>query len=249
MNYIRIIIPLLLIQSLLVLAERFDSIYSVHTERAPMCPPDFFADAEYIGCCWNESETITFAPGPDGSLSPGCCWSGDICTGPPPIMYDWIIDAEGDFSPILSPTLPATNPSASATKTTTSQSSSTSAPPVPTSSETFEPQPTETAPPTSTDTPKSTTRLSPAEIAGVVTGGLTVLLTAIGIWKYDLIKLLSQKLGKPSSGNSNSEIRRDIESSFPPEVRESHGSLHHENPDVKIQSNAGNYSYANCIIC
>ncbi|KAK6356009.1 hypothetical protein TWF718_000382 [Orbilia javanica] len=242
-----VFIQFLLNRSFLILAERFDSIYSVHTNDVPMCPPDFFADAEYIGCCWNESETITFAPGPDGSLSPGCCWSGDICTGPPPIMYDWIIDPEGDFAPII-PTLPASNPTASAT--TTSRSPSTSSSAIPSSSETFEPQPTETGPeetapegtsteeagpeetePTPTEAPQSGAPLSPGDIVGIVTAGVTVIVAVIGAWKYKVIQRISNRF------SGNPYPRPDLESF--PSGRQS--SVNPQNVDARIEIKVGDH--------
>lgn len=73
----------------------FDSIFSIHTERTPYCPPGYNPDPKYVGCCWGQYQTITSAKGPDGALSPGCCWRAETCTGAPPIMYDWTTDGLG----------------------------------------------------------------------------------------------------------------------------------------------------------
>ena len=74
-------------------AARFESIFSVHTERTPYCPPNYNPDPDYVGCCWGEYQTITSAKGPNGLMSPGCCYEYDTCTGAPPIMYDWTTNA------------------------------------------------------------------------------------------------------------------------------------------------------------
>ncbi|KAF3939213.1 hypothetical protein ABW19_dt0207843 [Dactylella cylindrospora] len=88
--------PFLLSQPLaLAAAWRYQSIYSIHTERVPICPPNYSADADYIGCCYGNFETITSAPGPDGSMSSACCYQDETCTGAPPVMYDWTTDHLG----------------------------------------------------------------------------------------------------------------------------------------------------------
>ncbi|KAK4446342.1 hypothetical protein QBC34DRAFT_411919 [Podospora aff. communis PSN243] len=78
-------------------AARFDSIFSVHTERTPYCPPYYNPDPEYIGCCWGDYQTITSAKGPNGLMSPGCCYEYETCTGAPPVMYGWTTKANGDL--------------------------------------------------------------------------------------------------------------------------------------------------------
>ena len=65
-------------------ASDFDSIFSIHTGRTPYCPPYYNPDPDYIGCCWGDYQTITSAEGPDGFMSPGCCYVAETCPGPPP---------------------------------------------------------------------------------------------------------------------------------------------------------------------
>jgi len=80
-----------------VRASGFDSIFSIHTERTPYCPPNYNPDPKYVGCCWGDYQTITSAKGPNGVLSPGCCWAAETCTGAPPIMYDWTTNGLGQM--------------------------------------------------------------------------------------------------------------------------------------------------------
>lgn len=82
---------------------RFDSIFTVHTERTPYCPPDYYPDAKYRACCYG-SQKLTSAPGPDSQLSYACCATYyHTCTGPPPIMYDWTTDEDGKLV-VITPT-------------------------------------------------------------------------------------------------------------------------------------------------
>jgi hypothetical protein len=73
----------------------FDTVYSVHTNDAQSCPPDYLADSKYIGCC-HMYDYLTTATGPAHTAVPACCKSNAVsgCTGAPVAMYDWSLTTD-----------------------------------------------------------------------------------------------------------------------------------------------------------